>query len=429
MDASRTNANKSFQFTQTPYYPRFAYNNTYGISAISEVQELNSLSAYSAANGCEQLTLTCRAQETSNDPTDTGNVTTVNDICSQAQQSCQENVVDPYTLSGRSAYDISQNYLDPFPDNHYLEYLNQATVQQAIGTPVNYTQDSEAVLEAFSASGDYARDGILDDLIDLVNSGVRVALIYGDRDYVCNWLGGEAISFAVAGALPQYSGWYSAGYTPVVANSSYVGGVVREYANLSFTRVYDSGHLVPAYQPETAFTIFTRIIEGTEIGLGTVVDLSTFGSTGDANSTHTNSAPPMSSPTCFLRAVNSTCNVDQKNVLANDGGVIINGVLFNSEEDWVTPDASLSTEAGMPGTPPASMMTSAPNSTTKHTGTVSSHGATKTSSLPTGVYTATGVPSTTATMSKNDAEISMPFLRRYLWALFLAVITCGLPCE
>jgi hypothetical protein len=408
---------------QTPYFPRFAYNNTYGISAISEVQELNALSAYSAASGCEQLTLTCRAQETTNDPIDAGNVTTVNNICSQAQQFCQENVVGPYTFSGRSAYDISQNFLDPFPDNHYLEYLNQASVQQAVGTPVNYTQDSQAVLGAFSNSGDYARDGILVDLINLVNSGVRVALIYGDRDYVCNWLGGEAVSFAVAGALPKYAGWYKAGYTPVVANSSYVGGVVREYANLSFTRVYDSGHLVPAYQPETAFTIFTRIIEGTEIGLGTEVDLDSFGSTGDANATHTNSAPPMLSPTCFVRAVNSTCDVDQKNVLANDGGVIINGVLFNSAGDWMKPNPSLSTEAGMPGTPPAGMMTSAPNSTTKYVGSTSSHDATRTSSLPTGVYTATGVPSTTATTSKNEAETSLPSLRDLRWALILGILT------
>lgn len=352
----------------------------------------------------------------------------MDEICSQAQQFCQENVVNPYTLSGRSAYDISQNYLDPFPDNHYLEYLNQASVQQAIGAPVNYTQDSQAVLDAFSDSGDYARDGILRDLIDLVNRGVRVALIYGDRDYVCNWLGGEAVSFAVAGALPQYAGWYGAGYTPVVANSSYVGGVVREYANLSFTRVYDSGHLVPAYQPETAFTIFTRIIEGTEIGLGTEVDLNSFGSTGDANATYTNNAPAMSSPTCFVRAVNSTCNVDQKNVLANDGGVIINGVLYNSAGDWMTPNPSLSTEAGMPGTPPVSMMTSAPNSTTKHVESTSNYDATRTSSLPTGVYTATGIPSTTATTSKNAAETSLPSLRNLRWALILGILTYGIPC-
>jgi carboxypeptidase C (cathepsin A) len=40
---------------QTLFYPRFAYNNTYSIQAISEVDELNALSAYSSANGCEQL--------------------------------------------------------------------------------------------------------------------------------------------------------------------------------------------------------------------------------------------------------------------------------------------------------------------------------------------------------------------------------------
>ena len=413
-------------FTQTPYYPRFAYNNTYGISAISQVEELNALSAYSGANGCEQLTLTCRAQETTNDPADLGNVTTVDDICSQAQEYCQTNVVDPYTLAGRSAYDISQDYLDPFPSNHYLDYLNTASVQQAIGTPVNYTQDSQAVYDAFSTSGDYARDGILRDLINLLDSGVRLALIYGDRDYVCNWFGGEATSFAVAGALPQYMGWYGAGYTPVVVNSSYIGGVVREYANLSFTRVYDAGHLVPAYQPETAFTIFSRIIQGTEVGLGTVVDLPTFGSIGAANATHTNSAPQPASPTCFLRAVNSTCDVDQKNMLANGAGVIINGVLYNDAADWIPPAASVSTVAGVPGTPPASMK-SAPSSATKHSGSMSNIDATKTSSLPTGVYTATGVPSSTATTTKSEGESGMHVLKdgHLLW--YLGLLSIALP--
>jgi Serine carboxypeptidase len=95
-------------------------------------------------------------------------------------------VLGPYTFSGRSIYDISQGVLDPFPDSHYLEYLNSAAVQQAIGAPTNYTQDSQAVFPAFLATGDYARDGTLRELVDLLNSGIRIALIYGDRDYVCN---------------------------------------------------------------------------------------------------------------------------------------------------------------------------------------------------------------------------------------------------
>ena len=332
------------------------------IQLIDEVTELNALSAYGATGGCQQLTTSCRSQEIAYDPDANGAVTSVNDACSQAQQACETTVIGPYSTSGRSVYDISQYALDSFPNSHYLEYLNTLTVQQAIGVPVNYTQTSLSVFLAFNETGDYARDGNIADIVDLLNAGVRVALIYGDRDYICNWVGGEAVSFAIAGAAgPAYGPWYAAGYAPIVTNNSYIGGVVREFGNLSFSRIYDAGHLVPAYQPETAFTVFSRVIEGTDISLGNHADLTTYGSFGDSNSTHNNVAPPAAAPTCFLRAVNETCNTDQKNMLANNAGVLINGVLYNSENDWKPPDSSIGGIAGVPGTAPSSMMTSVPS--------------------------------------------------------------------
>jgi len=410
--------------TQTPFHPRYAYENSYGIEAISQLQQLNALSAYRSANGCQQSTLNCRALAITLDPLGEGNVEEVNTVCSEAQYLCQTQVVGPYTMSGRSIYDISQSMLDPFPQSLYLEYLNQASVQNAIGVPVNYTQDSMAVFTAFNKTGDYARDGMIEDLVDLLASGVRVALIYGDRDYICNWLGGEAVSFAIAGASGlSYLPWYSASYAPIVANASYVGGVVRQFGNLSFSRIYDAGHLVPAYQPETMFTVFARIIAGTDIGTGNLVDLATFASTGDANSTHTNSAPAMAAPTCYLRAMNATCQTDQKNMAANNAGVIINGVLYDNPIDWNPPGADATTMAGVPGTAPPSMFTSAPPppSTTSSgpqsntlstrsspTASLSSSAtpgtaATSTSSLPTGVYTATGVPQTSSSAAPSNA--------------------------
>ena len=388
---------------QTPYYPIFAYNNSYGIQAIDQVQQLNALSSFRTAGGCQELTTSCRSQEVAYDPDSSGDIESVNDACSQAQYSCQVNVLGPYASSGRSVYDISQNLLDPFPDSYYLEYLNTRAVQQSIGVPVNYTQDSLAVFLAFNETGDYARNGGIQDLVDLLNIGVRVALIYGDRDYVCNWLGGEAISFAIAGAAgPAYLPWYSAGYAPIVSNNSYIGGVVREYGNLSFSRIYDAGHLVPAYQPETAFTVFSRVIEGTDISLGNQADLSTYSSLGDSNSTYTNTPPHAAGPKCFIRAVDATCNTDHRNMLANNPGVIINGVLYDEETDWKAPDPHLAAMAGFPGTSPSSMMSSA-LPTTKKPDTTTQHNGGRTTSIPTGVFTATGVPNVTTSSAENMA--------------------------
>lgn len=410
---------------QSPFYPRFAYNNTYGIQAISLADELNAASAFEAADGCQQRTLSCRAAEASLDPSGLGTVDAVNSACSRAQAYCKSNVIGPYTLSGRSVYDMSQNFLNPFPDLHYLEYLNTLPVQQAIGVPVNYTQTSLAVFGAFNSTGDYARNGILADLASLLESGVRVALIYGDRDYICNWVGGEAISFAIAGAVqPQYAPWYSAGYAPIVVNETYVGGVVREFGNLSFSRIYDAGHLVPAYQPETAFTVFTRVIEGVDVSLGISIDLSTFGTQGHANATQTNSAPPMQSPTCFVRAVNETCNTDQKNMLANGAGVIINGVLYAAASDWTPPAASLSTAAGQPGTAPKSMMSSPPP--TKPTKGGSAMETTQT--VPTGVYVATGTPSPSTTSTGGAMAPGLHVQNALRRGLSLGMLFLGVAC-
>lgn len=385
---------------QGPHWPRFAYNNTYNIEIFSLLEQQNAASAFLASDGCQQATSSCRNAATVLDSENLGNNPTVNGICSKAYDECQR-VFITYSTKGRSVYDISQSNLDPFPGTQYIEYLNMLSVQAAIGAQVNYTQTSEAVYSSFIGTGDYVRGGQIEDLAALLATGIRIAFIYGDRDFICNWVGGEAVSFAVAAAAsrlqPSYSSWYTAGYAPIIANSSYIGGVVRQYGNLSFSRVYDAGHLVPAYQPETAFTIFTRIIQGEDISTGEPVDLSSFGTKGDANATHVNSAPAMASPTCFVRAVKTTCDRSQQNMLADGAGVVINGVLYNAESDWKAPAESVTSMAGQPGTAPTGMAsTSSGLAPTQGKGDNVGSGGVMTSGLATGVYTATGIPTTSA---------------------------------
>ena len=386
---------------QGPYYPRFAYNNTYGIQAMSLVDSQTAANAFLASGGCQELLRSCRAEMSASDPMGDGDVGAVSDKCVQATTVCANRVVNPYLNSGRSVYDISQNVLDPFPPSSFIEYLNSANVQSAIGTPVNFTTTSEVVSDVFFATGDYSRGNYIDSLATLLSQGIRVALIYGDRDYICNWLGGEAASFSIAGAAqPSYAPWYNAGYAPIIVNSSYIGGDVRQFGNLSFSRIYDAGHLVPAYQPETAFTVFTRIVEGSDLSTGEVVDLTTFFTQGTANSTQTNSAPSMADPVCYLRGVDTTCSPSQKQGVANGEGVIINGIWYEKASDWKKPASSLSVEAGEPGRPASSALMTVPRSKSQVTSTSStqmssSKAAASTTSLPTGAYVATATPSVT----------------------------------
>jgi hypothetical protein len=289
--------------------------------------------------------------------------------------------MEPYFDAGRSVYDIAHLLPDPFPPSTYLEYLNDASFLAAIGSPVNFTQTNQQVVTAFTSTGDFEREALVPNIAKLLNSGVRVGFIYGDRDYICNWLGGEAISLAVAAqASPLYAQLFpAAGYAPIIVNTSYIGGVVRQYGNLSFSRIYEAGHSVPAYQPETAFQVFARIMVGTSVSTGAAIDLSMYNTSGPANATQTFSLPASPSPTCWLRNIPETCTEDEKNMIIANEGVIINGILYSASSDWSSPASSSTPAAG-----------------SQSSGTYT---VTTTTEVLTGLFTATSTPSPTTKKS------------------------------
>ena len=97
-----------------------------------------------------------------------------------------------YAFSGRFVY---QNVLNLFPDSHYLRIFRR---------PPSHWRSGELCTKFLQVFW-YLRPG--QNLRGaLLKSGVCIGLIYGDRDYICSWLGGEAISFSIAGTVqPQYA--------------------------------------------------------------------------------------------------------------------------------------------------------------------------------------------------------------------------------
>ncbi|KAL9036980.1 MAG: hypothetical protein Q9214_005896, partial [Letrouitia sp. 1 TL-2023] len=399
---------------QGKYYPIFANNNTYGIKTLSLADQQNAANSYINADGCQQQIQACRSAVASADQNNQGDVEAVNQICRSAEDYCEQNVIAPYTTSGRSIYDISQKTPNSFPPSTYMEYLNTAELQKAIGVSINYTESNGAVTKAFQQTGDYERGNQIVQMAYLLSLGVRIALIYGDRDYVCNWLGGEAVSFSIAAQSSAYDPFYTAGYADIVVNQTYVGGTVRQYGNLSFSRIYDAGHLTPAYQPETAFTVFTRVIMGADLSLGEPIDLRVFKSSGDANASHTNETPDSVEPTCWIRNIANTCSDEQKEAIKNGEGHVINGVLYDQPSDWNPPASSVSVEAGYPGTVPPAMTASPIQPTNLN------EAPSKTADIPTGVYVASATPSTS--QKGESSNISCFALNLPLWiGMFLAV--------
>lgn len=301
------------EYIQAPYYPIFANNNTYGIKAVNDTVYSYMKFACHMSNGClDQISL-CAASD----------VTTLSGqaVCTEAEDMCRDNVESPYYYyGGRGVYDIRHPYLDPTPEDYFIDYLNQPSVQQALGVDTNYTQDANnEVYFAFQETGDFVYLNFLEDIEEILNSSVRVTLAYGDADYICNWFGGEAVSLAVQ--YPHAPQFKKAGYVPFVVNGTEYGET-REFGNLSFTRIYESGHEVPYYQPIAALGLFERAINGLDIATGTKPVNGNQGGTtnGTATATHTESFVPLPKSTSTGASSPSGAPVIPKGRFARRGG-------------------------------------------------------------------------------------------------------------
>lgn len=177
---------------------------------------------------------------------------------------------------------------------------------------------------------------------ELLDAGTKVALVYGDLDYQCNWYGGEAISNAISSSLsPAFA---KAGYTEIHVNDTYIGGMVRQAGNLSFARVFQAGHQVPYYQRETAFKIFNRVMSDKDIATGNVSTAGhgemagslyrTQGPNSIANVSH--ELPPRAPDECYFWNIFQTCTPDQMRLIAKGQAIFQDYILVGTKGNATT---------------------------------------------------------------------------------------------
>ncbi|KAF2770901.1 peptidase S10, serine carboxypeptidase [Teratosphaeria nubilosa] len=262
---------------QMPYYPKFAKSNTYGIQALNDsIIDFMAL-AFTISSGCSDFLDLCERQDHSSDDGQ--------ELCRFATQQCRGLVEGPwYKYSGRGTYDIRKS--SHLPSSSWTKYLNTAFVQNALGVDVNYTTKSNRRVQgAFFDSGDYVYMMFKRDLETILNNGVRVAMLYGDADYVCNWFGGEGLSLALD--YKHAKEFRAAGYAPFTVDGVQYGDV-RQHGNFSFTRMWDAGHEVPYYQPRASLEFFSRVLNNLIVSDGSQPVTEDYSTSGPSESTHKN---------------------------------------------------------------------------------------------------------------------------------------------
>lgn len=332
---------------QAEYYPDQAYNNTYNLQVIPEAAYEKAKHAFSKPGGCRDQTIQCRELGERYDPDFLNTNATVNQLCVEAEVWCNEHVIAPYDLySNRSDFDMAHLKPDPFPTSYWYGYLSQEWVLKDLGVPVNFSTYSLLDNNIFIyVTGDPFRTNARPAMEYLLDHGVKVAMMYGDRDYRCPWNGAEALSLAA-----EWTGaenFRGAGYEYIQTNASYQGGVVRQYGNFSFSRVFEAGHdgsspcphyhatssqtltppLAQVYQPETIFRLFNRAIfsqslaTGSQSDCGTMNDCTTSGPSSSFQIK--NKLPPVPPFNCEWWSIAGTCTIEQYEALANNTAEVV----------------------------------------------------------------------------------------------------------
>ncbi|EKD15546.1 carboxypeptidase 2 [Drepanopeziza brunnea f. sp. 'multigermtubi' MB_m1] len=101
-------------------------------------------------------------------------------ICPEAESIFRESIEGPcYAYSGRGTSDIRHSSDKPTPLSYFVDYLKLDSIRKALGT------------------GDFVYPNFLEDVEILLDNDVRVALFYGDANFIRKCFVGQAVSLAV----------------------------------------------------------------------------------------------------------------------------------------------------------------------------------------------------------------------------------------
>jgi cathepsin A (carboxypeptidase C) len=135
------------------------------------------------------------------------------------------------------------------------EYFNTPKIQAALGvTGRNWVECDMKVHTAML--GDWTTN-MADKVAAVLETGLQVLVYSGDKDFICNWRGGEAWTSAVQWSgqsdfnKVEYKNWTVSGEP---------AGQLKSFKNFKFLRVFNAGHMVPMDQPQNALAMLQDFI-------------------------------------------------------------------------------------------------------------------------------------------------------------------------
>lgn len=120
-------------------------------------------------------------------------------------------------------------------------FLNDATVQETLGVTGRKWVECDSMVHTYLL-GDWMTNLMPQVASILDDSDVQVLVYSGDKDWICNWRGGEAWTLDTKWASKKefnaqdFQEWTVDGQP---------AGAMRQYGDLHFLRVYEAGHMVP----------------------------------------------------------------------------------------------------------------------------------------------------------------------------------------
>ncbi|KAJ2251984.1 hypothetical protein GGI13_003544 [Coemansia sp. RSA 455] len=187
--------------------------------------------------------------------------------CIPADIYCQTTIMNPYITWGyhNNPYNVNMpcksNGQCYEIEDDVITFLNNPDTQRELGVEIQYyTTCSQRVHIEFILSGDIAKPLHL-EIPPLLAAGIRVLIYAGDADWICNWYGNKA--YAQALEWPGQTKFNQMEDSRWTVNGD-EAGEVRTHNNLTFIRVFGSGHFVPLDRPRSALDMVNRWISNKE---------------------------------------------------------------------------------------------------------------------------------------------------------------------